>query len=509
MTIASQKSDRWIVISILILAGVVFTTILLYARKTGMLCFDDAYITFRYAENLASGKGFVYNAGEHILGTTTPFFCLLLAGLRMIGIKTPVGADLINLFSAIFSSILIFLLGREVKNRIAGLNASILFICFPYFWLNLPSGMETMFAIFLALVLVWLDLKERPVLAGLVAGLLLLTRIDALALLAGVALMRFFQNRRQTIIIVSVCLLTLLPWLIFSEMYFGGIIPQSLLAKKLIHAYRAKIVFQRYTYWFLGLRDAGTGWQVLLPALIGFSFFAGLGVVQAFRKERWALIFFLWIVFFVVGMTAGQVTPFPWYRIPMLSGYLILTGLGIQWLSQIVFSKKSNFALALNYFLVIILSVWFMPESHPTKFSRVTNKERVNLEMVKLIKSEAKNGDKVLAGEVGIVGYELMAQYIIDSSGLVSERVYELRKEDKLNQLKISREYKWDWWGTMDWVKHIIAEYNPEFIISELRYLHLKELIYDPEFERDYKPIGMDNSTPNIIVVFQKKKMIR
>lgn len=227
MTTAPQKSDRWIVLSILILASAVFSAVLFYARRTGMLCLDDAYITFRYAENLASRKGFVYNAGEHILGTTTPFFCLLLAGLRMIGIKIPVAADLINLFSAIFSSIVIFLLGRQAKNRTAGLNASLMFICFPYFWLNLPSGMETMFTIFLALVLVLLDLKERPVLAGLVAGLLLLTRIDALALLAGVALMRFFQNRKQAIILVSICLLTLLPWLIFSQLYFGSIIPQS------------------------------------------------------------------------------------------------------------------------------------------------------------------------------------------------------------------------------------------------------------------------------------------
>jgi hypothetical protein len=33
---------------------------------------DDAFITFRYAENLAAGNGFVYNLGEKVLGTTTP-----------------------------------------------------------------------------------------------------------------------------------------------------------------------------------------------------------------------------------------------------------------------------------------------------------------------------------------------------------------------------------------------------------------------------------------------------
>ena len=40
---------------------------------------DDAFITMRYAANLAAGKGFVYNAGQRVLGTTSPLFALLLA----------------------------------------------------------------------------------------------------------------------------------------------------------------------------------------------------------------------------------------------------------------------------------------------------------------------------------------------------------------------------------------------------------------------------------------------
>jgi len=40
---------------------------------------DDAFITFRYAENIANGIGFVYNEGERLLGTTTPLFTLILA----------------------------------------------------------------------------------------------------------------------------------------------------------------------------------------------------------------------------------------------------------------------------------------------------------------------------------------------------------------------------------------------------------------------------------------------
>jgi hypothetical protein len=42
---------------------------------------DDSYITFRYARNLLAGLGLVYNSGERVLGTTTPVYTLLMAGL--------------------------------------------------------------------------------------------------------------------------------------------------------------------------------------------------------------------------------------------------------------------------------------------------------------------------------------------------------------------------------------------------------------------------------------------
>src|SRR5262249_54449789 len=45
---------------------------------------DDSYITFRYSRNIVTGNGFVYNPGERVLGTTTPTFTLLMAGISLI-----------------------------------------------------------------------------------------------------------------------------------------------------------------------------------------------------------------------------------------------------------------------------------------------------------------------------------------------------------------------------------------------------------------------------------------
>ena len=47
--------------------------------------YDDALITYRFARNLATGVGLVYNPGEWHLGTTAPLYALILGGLRLAG----------------------------------------------------------------------------------------------------------------------------------------------------------------------------------------------------------------------------------------------------------------------------------------------------------------------------------------------------------------------------------------------------------------------------------------
>src|SRR5262249_49462342 len=47
-----------------------------------LLPWDDAYITFRYAERLATGAGLTYNDGERVFGSSTPLYTLWLAGGR-------------------------------------------------------------------------------------------------------------------------------------------------------------------------------------------------------------------------------------------------------------------------------------------------------------------------------------------------------------------------------------------------------------------------------------------
>ena len=58
---------------------------------------DDAFISFRYAHNLAAGHGLVYNVGERVEGFTNLLWTLLLAGGIRLGFGAPETAHVLDL----------------------------------------------------------------------------------------------------------------------------------------------------------------------------------------------------------------------------------------------------------------------------------------------------------------------------------------------------------------------------------------------------------------------------
>ena len=89
--------------------------------------FDDPYITFRYARNWADGNGFVFNTGERVMGTTAPFYALILGAGALAGIDIPFLAGCMTVASIALVGILIFRLleheGHAVAGAVAGLSS--------------------------------------------------------------------------------------------------------------------------------------------------------------------------------------------------------------------------------------------------------------------------------------------------------------------------------------------------------------------------------------------------
>jgi hypothetical protein len=108
--------------------------------------FDDAYITFRFARNLAEGSGLVWNpGGEHVEGFTSLLHVLLLSGAMHLGLSATT-ADLILLTGAVLGTftILLWLLRRVWRQAwLLGLVLVSLWIADPNTSSLTTAGLET------------------------------------------------------------------------------------------------------------------------------------------------------------------------------------------------------------------------------------------------------------------------------------------------------------------------------------------------------------------------------
>ncbi|MFZ1946604.1 MAG: hypothetical protein WAW06_03600, partial [bacterium] len=200
-------------------------SLLLYTRYID----DDAFITFRYARQLAEGNGFVYNLGERVYGTTTPLFAILLAGwFRISGNDLPVVAEIIDLAAALGALILLWLALRRTGASPAQQVAALVIVgTSTRLWYMNTQGMETPLVLLLMVSSWYAIIVERYLLAGFLAGLLLWARIDsALWLLALLPTLR--GSRAGAVPRFALAAgITYLPWVVFATLYFGSPIPHT------------------------------------------------------------------------------------------------------------------------------------------------------------------------------------------------------------------------------------------------------------------------------------------
>ena len=148
---------------------------------------DDAFITFRYARNIVHGVGFVYNAGERVLGTTTPLYTLWMAALSLVTHTEnyPILALVTNALADAVSTYLLYHLGKRLSNSpLVGLAAALLWAIAPMSVTFAIGGMETSVFILLMLATFTAHLERRPYLTAVLAALSFLTRPDAVLIVA-------------------------------------------------------------------------------------------------------------------------------------------------------------------------------------------------------------------------------------------------------------------------------------------------------------------------------------
>ncbi|HIQ04437.1 MAG TPA: hypothetical protein EYH31_01935, partial [Anaerolineae bacterium] len=304
----------WLPLCVGLMSGVLYALFSHWA-------YDDPFITFRYARNLRTGLGFVYNPGERVLSTTTPLYTLLLAGLSFLWSDLPRLSNLISSVSLSAGAAALYILGRQWKRPLAGSFAAILFSAFPL--MVSTFGAETCFYVMLILWAFTLHALGRHMGAMALAALATLTRADGV-LVAFVLGADLLVKRRQIpwrpFILFG---LLIAPWHLFSWVYFGSPFPVTLAAKQ----HQAQMaISESFAQGFVRLLR-GYG-RHLLYWLQG-----GLAVVglwyAASQARRWLLLP-AWGALYFVSYSLLGVSRYFWYYAPLVPCFLILVGSGME-----------------------------------------------------------------------------------------------------------------------------------------------------------------------------------
>ncbi len=232
--------------------------------------FDDTYITFRYAANLAHGLGIVWNAGSmighagaHTEGYTNFLLVLLLAPFSAAGCDLVIVSQIIGVVAVIVSAIAIYRILANGEWRVANdlspehppffvrhsafaIFPVALFLLDPFIWMNAYSGLETSLFTMWLLVAIWAFLARRWELAFMLCTLAALTRPEGALMgmvLLGVGMLQK-RNREQPGVGAeasssasvagywfSAFVLPLVLYAGWKWWYFGNLLPNSFYVK--------------------------------------------------------------------------------------------------------------------------------------------------------------------------------------------------------------------------------------------------------------------------------------
>jgi hypothetical protein len=303
---------------------------------------DDAYISFRYAHNLVTGQGLVFNHGERVEGFTNFLWVFVVAPFEALGWDLFQVCEVLGTVLGIVCLVVTSRLTASVNGeRRAGshLWGAFWLATSPSFVLWAQSGLEQALGALLPIagaLTLWTaregpKREKRYLAAGLIMGAACMTRpeLHLMAILVGLPLVidavRARKVTRADWLYVAGILLVTVPCHTFRYLYFGSLVPNTFYAKTSNSA----------LVWHEGLRS--------LQGMLAFNHtgllavFALLAFASKKRRVETVTMAIIAVAFMAYIVMVG-VDEMQWHRLylPALPFLCVLAALGGQNLVEAV-----------------------------------------------------------------------------------------------------------------------------------------------------------------------------
>lgn len=397
---------------------------------------EDAYITMRYAENLAHGHGFVFNLGERVQGSTTPLGTMLVA----LGVASGFDAMAFSRTLGILADgITAFVIARWLARpaydaKWAGPCAALLWALDRASHEVAVSGMETPLVTLAGIIGFWAVLERRAALVAFCGAVLLLLRIDTLPLVlilvfcAGLRGVKFSPMRWALLSAPP------LAWTLFSWVYFGSPLPNSLRAKLWAYPPSWNTSLSGFENQFGGPFGKLTVFLCLLGVLLLLAQLVRTHLPSSapalWRDERVVLLAaFVWMLLYYGALIAGRRPVFYWYLLPprpifwMLVVWPFYLALGPLLCSlRIVPRWKNSLAAVSLVAAMIVVGHWQINRVIPILAIQQRFNDDVIPPLSRFLRQNMRDDERIMLEPIGYIGY-FSRRRILDLVGLVSPEV--------------------------------------------------------------------------------------
>lgn len=400
---------------------------------------DDAWIHQTYARNLADLGEWSFVPGITSAGSTAPLWTAILTLFHLVTKDTPFG--------------LTYLMGAIGLWLVACFAELIFRRSFPAYRSNFPpagvllvlewhlvwagaSGMETL--LFAALILAFFCLfqntnsRYRYGLAGLIIGIGVWVRPDALTLLGPLVFIVFLQKSKWNIRLkeiggsLAAAALPLAVYLIFNYLLSGQIWPNTFYAKQTEYASMREIPFLIRYGKIISLPLIGTG-ALLLP---GFFY-------KTYQSIRTGNVYWLAAILWWLGYSLVYALRLP---VTYQHGRYLIPAMPFFWVIGLVgsveglwFGKAADPVLRVvkrvwaGATAIVLAAFWVMGGSSYAQDVAIINTEMVAA--ARWLNVHTAPDDLIAVHDIGAVGY-FTQRRIIDLAGLVTPEVIPFIRDD-------------------------------------------------------------------------------